>query len=125
VLRALAARDPLRYPLLLESAATGPLSRASVLLAEPGAALWLDADGRLGAHGLTPAGAGFLTALENWWLAERHLPGAADAAALHSRRKSCMRRLSLMKRRKSGWMARANSMSHSLRWKKSSASSDQ
>ncbi|HYB32423.1 MAG TPA: aminodeoxychorismate synthase component I [Steroidobacteraceae bacterium] len=82
MLRVLAARDPQRYPLLLDSASAGPLSRASVLLAEPGAALWLDADGRLGAHGLTPAGAGFLTALENWWLAERHLPGAADAAQL-------------------------------------------
>jgi anthranilate synthase component 1 len=74
VLRRLAARFPDRYPLLLDSAATGPLSRTSVLLAEPGAALWLGADGRLGAQGLVPQGASFLAALENWWLAERSAP---------------------------------------------------
>jgi anthranilate synthase component 1 len=71
VLRRLAARFPDRYPLLLDSAASGPLSRASVLLAEPGAALWLGADGRLGAEGFVPQGASFLGALENWWLTER------------------------------------------------------
>jgi anthranilate synthase component 1 len=70
-LRRLAARFPERYPLLLESAAAGPLSRSSVLLAAPRAALWLDADGRLGANGFTPRGTTFLTALENWWLDER------------------------------------------------------
>jgi anthranilate synthase component 1 len=75
-LRALAARAPQRYPLLLESAASGPLSRASVLLAEPGAALWLDADGRLGAEGVTPAGPDFLTSLESWWRAEQSVSGA-------------------------------------------------
>jgi len=73
VLRRLAARHPARYPLLLDSAAAGPLSRASVLLAEPRAALWLTADGRLGAEGFTPRGTGFLEALENWWRAE-HAP---------------------------------------------------
>jgi anthranilate synthase component 1 len=56
---------------LFDSAADGPLSRASVLVAEPRAALWLDADGRLGAEGMVPQGRTFLTALENWWLAER------------------------------------------------------
>jgi len=71
VLRRLAARFPDRYPLLLDSAASGPLSRASVLLAEPGAALWLGADGRLGAEGFVPQGTSFLGALENWWLTER------------------------------------------------------
>jgi anthranilate synthase component I len=71
VLRRLAARFPERYPLLLDSAAAGPLSRASLLLAEPGAALWLDAEGRLEARGLTPRGGGFLAALEDWWLRER------------------------------------------------------
>jgi len=76
VLRRLAARFPDRYPLLLDSAATGPLSRTSVLLAEPGAALWLGADGRLGAQGLVPQGTSFLAALENWWLAERSTPQA-------------------------------------------------
>jgi anthranilate synthase component I len=70
VLRRLAALAPARYPLLLDSAAAGPLGRASVLLAEPRAALWQSADGRLGAEGFTPRGKGFLEALENWWLDE-------------------------------------------------------
>ena len=56
VLRRLAARLPARYPMLLDSAADGPLSRTSVLLAEPRAALWLDADGRLGAEGMVIQG---------------------------------------------------------------------
>jgi anthranilate synthase component 1 len=64
---------------LLDSAADGPLSRTSVLVAEPRAALWLDAQGRLGAEGLVPQGTTFLTALENWWLAER--APAADGEA--------------------------------------------
>jgi anthranilate synthase component 1 len=75
VLRRLAALSPDRYPLLLDSAAAGPLSRSSVLLAEPTAALWLDAQGRLGAHGMRPQGTGFLAALENWWLEEQRGPG--------------------------------------------------
>jgi anthranilate synthase component 1 len=70
VLRRLAARAPERYPLLLDSAAEGPLSRASVLLAEPTAALWLTSSGTLGARGFTPRGPGFLEALENWWREE-------------------------------------------------------
>ena len=81
VLRRLAARFPARYPLLLDSAAAGPLSRASVLLAEPSAALWLDSDGRLHAQGVTPQGATFLSALENWWRAERTPPAAWAAGA--------------------------------------------
>jgi anthranilate synthase component 1 len=71
VLRRLAARLPARYPMLLDSAADGPLSRTSVLLAEPRAALWLDADGLLGAEGTSVQGNTFFSALENWWLAER------------------------------------------------------
>src|SRR5256885_5813604 len=54
VLRRLAARFPERYPVLFDSAAEGPLSQASVLVAEPRAALWLDADGHLGAEGVVP-----------------------------------------------------------------------
>ena len=84
MLRRLAARFPERYPLLLDSAAAGPLSRASLLLAEPGAALWLDADGRLEARGLTPRGGGFLAALEDWWLRERdttRFSGEPDSVA--------------------------------------------
>jgi anthranilate synthase component 1 len=71
VLRPHAARLPARYPMLLDSAADGPLSRTSVLLAEPRAALWLDADGLLGAEGTSVQGNTFFSALENWWLAER------------------------------------------------------
>jgi 4-amino-4-deoxychorismate synthase (2-amino-4-deoxychorismate-forming) component I len=81
VLRRLAARYPLRYPLLLDSAAAGPLSRMSVLLAAPSAALWLDRDGRLGAQGVTPRGPGFLPALENWWRAERSPAAGGEADA--------------------------------------------
>jgi anthranilate synthase component I len=71
VLRRLAARLPARYPMLLDSAADGPLSRTSVLVAEPRAALWLDAEGRLGGQGTAIQGNSFFTALESWWLAER------------------------------------------------------
>jgi len=71
VLRRLAARFPQRYPVLFDSAADGPLSRTSILVAEPRAALWLDSRGNIGAEGFTPRGEDFLTALENWWLSER------------------------------------------------------
>lgn len=76
VLRALAARFPERYPVLLDSAAEGPLSRMSILVAEPKGSLWIDSAGVLGAEGFTPRGTGFLSALENWWLAERLPPSA-------------------------------------------------
>lgn len=79
-LRRLAARLPARYPMLLDSAADGPLSRSSVLLAEPRAALWLDADGTLGAEGTVIQGNTFFAALQNWWLAERLPPTDTDAA---------------------------------------------
>jgi anthranilate synthase component 1 len=71
VLRRLAALYPKRYPVLFDSAADGPLSTTSILVAEPRASLWLDSSGRVGAEGITPRGGDFLTALENWWLAER------------------------------------------------------
>ena len=74
VLRRLAALDPARYPLLLESAASGPLGTTTMLLAAPRAALWLGADGRLGADGVRVEGDTFLAALEGWWRRE----GAAD-----------------------------------------------
>jgi anthranilate synthase component I len=76
VLRRLAARDPQRYPFLFDSAAEGPLSRTSILVAEPRAALWLNAKGELGGDGVATCGATFLEALENWWLAERTEPAA-------------------------------------------------
>jgi anthranilate synthase component 1 len=71
VLRRLAALHPQRYPVLFDSAADGPLSRTSILVAEPRASLWLDSSGRVGAEGFTPRGSDFLAVLENWWLAER------------------------------------------------------
>jgi anthranilate synthase component 1 len=71
VLRRLAAWRPERYPMLLDSAADGPLSRTSVLLCAPRAALWLDAEGRLGAEGTVIHGNTFFTALESWWRNER------------------------------------------------------
>lgn len=57
--------------MLLDSAADGPLSRTSVLLSEPRAALWLDAQGKLHAEGTVVRGNTFFAALESWWLAER------------------------------------------------------
>src|SRR5262249_7407238 len=89
VLRRLAARFPDRYPVLFDSAAEGPLSRSTVLVAEPRAALWLDAQGRLGAEGILPQGTTFFGALENWWLAERETlddtaSNSASAASLRA-----------------------------------------
>jgi anthranilate synthase component 1 len=71
VLRQLAASRPDRYPVLLDSAADGPLSRASVLVASPTGALWLDAQGQLRTEGAIPGdvvvpGEGFLRALDRW-----------------------------------------------------------
>ncbi|HXW73537.1 MAG TPA: aminodeoxychorismate synthase component I [Steroidobacteraceae bacterium] len=82
MLRRLAARHPERYPLLLDSAADGPLSRSSVLLGAAQGALWLDADGTLGAQGMTPEGPGFLNALENWWRGERRTPQSLTGHSL-------------------------------------------
>jgi 4-amino-4-deoxychorismate synthase (2-amino-4-deoxychorismate-forming) component I len=71
VLRDLASRRPQRYPVLFDSAAEGPLSRTSVLVAAPSGALWLDAHGQVHAEGAVPGGVwapgtGFLNALERW-----------------------------------------------------------
>jgi anthranilate synthase component 1 len=74
VLRRLAARFPESYPVLFDSAADGPLSQVSILAAHPRAALWLDSSGRIGAEGLKARGNDFLSALENWWMAERLPP---------------------------------------------------
>ncbi len=71
VLRRLAARFPERYPVLFDSAAEGPLSKTSVLVAEPRAALWLDARGQIGGDGVRIHGQSFLDALEHWWQSER------------------------------------------------------
>jgi 4-amino-4-deoxychorismate synthase (2-amino-4-deoxychorismate-forming) component I len=77
VLRLLAAQRPQRYPVLFDSAAAGPLGRASVLAAAPTGALWLDGQGRLHTEGAVPAGvpgppgSGFLGALGRWVAAEK------------------------------------------------------
>ena len=81
MLRRLAALDPARYPLLLDSAAAGPLGTTTVLLAAPRAALWLSADGRLGADGTRIEGDTFLAALESWWRREGEAAGAPGTAA--------------------------------------------
>ncbi|HVY82257.1 MAG TPA: aminodeoxychorismate synthase component I [Steroidobacteraceae bacterium] len=75
VLRRLAARFPDRYPVLMDSAAEGPLSRSSILAAMPRAALWLAADGTLRTEGVAlPPATGFFDALEQWWRAEQLPP---------------------------------------------------
>ena len=76
VLRQLAIANPRRYPALLDSAVGGPLGRMSVLAAQPQAALWATADGRVHGRGVEPRAASFLDALETWWRA-----GRAPAAA--------------------------------------------
>ena len=66
-LLALHARDPGRYPVLLESAATGaPLGRYSLLLGAPGERLLLDDAGRLTGPG---QGERFCGRLDDWWRA--------------------------------------------------------
>jgi anthranilate synthase component 1 len=66
-LLALHARDPARYPVLLESAATGaPLGRYSLLLGAPGERLLLDDAGRLTGPG---RGERFCGRLDDWWRA--------------------------------------------------------
>jgi anthranilate synthase component 1 len=69
-LRRLAYADPMAFPVLFDSAASGPLGRYSILPAYPEAALWQDGYGRLQGWGLTKpiaAERGFLSALEELW----------------------------------------------------------
>ncbi len=66
---ALHARDPERYPVLLDSAEPGgSLGRHSLLLAAPGEQLTLHADGR---HTGPGDGAGFCARLSAWWRSEQ------------------------------------------------------
>ncbi|HEV2703057.1 MAG TPA: aminodeoxychorismate synthase component I [Steroidobacteraceae bacterium] len=67
VLRQLAVVNPRRYPALLESAVAGPLGKVTILAAQPQAALWSRADGRVQGMGMQPAAGTFLDALESWW----------------------------------------------------------
>ena len=66
-LLSLASRWPERYPVLLDSAAQGPLSHFSMLAALPRASLTLDAAGRLHGGGHEGEQGGFLPALEKLW----------------------------------------------------------
>jgi len=81
ILPALAAAYPDRYPVLLDSAAQGALSRSSILAAFPRASLWREADGRLGADPPSLLGAaeqgGFLSQLEAWLAQEPAVPDEA------------------------------------------------
>jgi anthranilate synthase component I len=70
-LRRLAYSDPESFPVLLDSAARGPLSRYSILAAYPQATLWQDGRGRLHATGMPmPNTSGFLSALDAAWRAQ-------------------------------------------------------
>jgi anthranilate synthase component I len=75
-LRRLAYSDPQAFPVLLDSAASGPLSRCSILAAYPEATLWQDGSGRLHATGMPlPRTGEFLRALEAAWRSERAASG--------------------------------------------------
>ena len=81
-LRRLAYSDPESFPVLLDSAARGPLSRYSILAAYPQAALWQDGRGRLHTTGMpAPATSGFLSALEAAWRSQGRAQPAEQGAA--------------------------------------------
>lgn len=81
-LRRLAGAEPARYPVLFDSASSGPLAGWTVLAIASGAALWRD--NALGLQQLEVPVAlrdGFLATLDAWWASERiadsepHPPG--------------------------------------------------
>jgi anthranilate synthase component 1 len=72
---------PEACPVLLESAARGPLGRYSILALEPRAALLRDSQGRLHVEGTTIVPGGFLDNLEAWFARERR-PGPELPASL-------------------------------------------
>ena len=81
-LRRLAYSDPESFPVLLDSAARGPLSRYSILAAYPQATLWQDGRGRLHTTGMpAPATSGFLSALEAAWRSQGRAQPAEQGAA--------------------------------------------
>ena len=72
VLRTLAATEPALCPVLLDSAAQGPLARFSMLAFEPRRSLARDSRGRLTAQGMELVDGGFLDNLEAWYRRESH-----------------------------------------------------
>ena len=81
-LRRLAYSDPESFPVLLDSAARGPLSRYSILAAYPQAALWQDGRGRLHTTGMpAPTTSGFLSALEAAWRSQGRAQPAEQGEA--------------------------------------------
>lgn len=78
-LLALVARHPAQFPALFDSAAASPLGRHSVLAALPRGSLLLRGDGRLECSGVALHSSDFLTALDEWWQAERAAAGDATA----------------------------------------------
>jgi anthranilate synthase component 1 len=81
-LRHLAYRDPDAFPVLLDSAAIGPLGRYSILAAYPETALWQDAQRVLHRSGPGPALEpewGFLQALAHLWRADASARPASRA----------------------------------------------
>ncbi len=69
------ANNPSRYPFLLQSTSPGgALGRFDILFAFPGETLELSASGLLH-HDRHVTDAPFLPALDNWWSAERRVPG--------------------------------------------------
>ena len=81
-LRQLAYSDPQRFPVLLDSAAVGALSRYSILAAFPDDALWQDANGTVHSSADEPAASnGFLNAFEQRWRARPVLQSPADTHA--------------------------------------------
>jgi anthranilate synthase component 1 len=74
-LTALATLNPEQFPVLLDSAAQGPLARYSMAMFEPRAALLRDAQGRLTGNGFVPGPGGFIDNLGDW---QRRVAKARD-----------------------------------------------
>jgi len=79
VLRRLASANPARYPALLESAVAGPLGKVTILAAQPTAAMWSSADGRVHGRGVEPRAGKFLDALELWWRQSGAAPSGQES----------------------------------------------
>ncbi|HEV8444901.1 MAG TPA: aminodeoxychorismate synthase component I [Steroidobacteraceae bacterium] len=65
-LRRLATERSDQFPVLLDSAADGPLARYSMLMFEPRAVLLRDGEGRVSAQGFDPGAGGFIDNLAAW-----------------------------------------------------------